>query len=116
MNRSSVAPPPSPKRRRKDLDISDDDGASTEDEDDVASDIDDTDEEFVDDVAPPPLQEKDIEGAKHMANYAKELERFQEKRPASVPDHRAFELAWALFYGFVAYWDVPPHFIRSRDN
>jgi hypothetical protein len=95
MKRSSrsTAALPLPKRR-KDLDISDDD--------DVVSEIDvpsDADEESGDDeeeVAPPPPVEKDVEPTEHMADYARELERFQEDPSTFVPDHQAFEFAWAL--------------------
>jgi hypothetical protein len=121
MKRSScsTAAPRLPKRR-KDLHITDDDCASS---DDVNSDIDvleDADEdEYVasddeEEVVPPLPTEKDIEPAEHMAKYAMELERFLEDPATSIPDHQAFEFAWALFHGFVAYQHVPPHFIRSR--
>jgi superfamily II DNA or RNA helicase len=49
---------------------------------------------------------------KHLAKYRRILERAASERTA-IPDHQAFEYAWALKLKYLVYRDVPPNYIRA---
>jgi superfamily II DNA or RNA helicase len=83
----------------------DEEKASSEDEEEASDDV--------DEILPPPIAEKPtIVPHKHLAKYRRILERAVSKRTV-IPDHQAFEYAWALKMEYLVYRDVPPNYIRA---
>jgi hypothetical protein len=96
-------------------------------ESDVDSNVETSDEEYVDEeidideeedlTTLPPIVEENTSNAlpshRYVSKYLETLRQHHVSKVKVIPDHKAFEIAWAIKMGYIMYDDVPPNFIRA---